>query len=275
MTTDEQNHIGQLREVLANAQAEIARLRAELAERAKINTSFRLFDLVRFMRSELHQADLINDEEYAWLCGESPMSAGDGNGSPSRKRLEDYDKLQAELAELRGYVDATQVDSMRADNTHLRAEVEQWRQAEQLARVQLANEREMLTKCHMDNCRSIVQLAKELAAAREDSARLDWLELTADGINWQTDNTHLITRAAIDSARTQARSVESFIANRQTDDPARASHSRLTIEACGLRQSDAAAYALRLIGMMMQEAHTKGHCCGGTNGNASGKWEET
>ena len=45
------------------------------------------------------------------------------------------------------------------------------------------------------------------------------------------------------------------------------------IEAVGLRQSDAAAYALRLIGMMMQEAHTKGHCCGGETGNASGNWE--
>jgi hypothetical protein len=48
---------------------------------------------------------------------------------------------------------------------------------------------------------------------------------------------------------------------------------RLTIEAVGLRQSDAAAYALRLIGMMMQEAHTKGHSCGGELGNASGNWE--
>jgi len=48
---------------------------------------------------------------------------------------------------------------------------------------------------------------------------------------------------------------------------------RLTIEAVGLRQSDAAAYALRLIGMMMQEAHTNGHSCGGELGNASGNWD--
>ncbi len=48
---------------------------------------------------------------------------------------------------------------------------------------------------------------------------------------------------------------------------------RLTIEAVGLRQSDAAAYALRLIGSMMQEAHTKGHSCGGETGSASGNWE--
>lgn len=48
---------------------------------------------------------------------------------------------------------------------------------------------------------------------------------------------------------------------------------RLTIEAVGLRQSDAAAHALTLIGTMMREAHTRGHCCGGTSGNASGRWE--
>jgi hypothetical protein len=48
---------------------------------------------------------------------------------------------------------------------------------------------------------------------------------------------------------------------------------RLTIEAVGLRQCDAAAYALQLIGSMMQEAHTKGHSCGGELGKASGNWE--
>ena len=48
---------------------------------------------------------------------------------------------------------------------------------------------------------------------------------------------------------------------------------RLHIEAVGLRQTDAVAYALRLIGMMVQSAHTKGHSCGGETGNASGNWE--
>jgi hypothetical protein len=48
---------------------------------------------------------------------------------------------------------------------------------------------------------------------------------------------------------------------------------RLTIDAIGLRQSDAAAFALRLIGMMMQEAHSKGHSCGGELGNAVGGWK--
>ena len=48
---------------------------------------------------------------------------------------------------------------------------------------------------------------------------------------------------------------------------------RLRIDAVGLSQSDAAAYALRLIGMMIQKAHTNGHSCGGVTGNASGRWE--
>ena len=48
---------------------------------------------------------------------------------------------------------------------------------------------------------------------------------------------------------------------------------RMKIESVGLSQSDAASYALRLIGSMMQQAHTKGHSCGGELGNASGNWE--
>ena len=47
----------------------------------------------------------------------------------------------------------------------------------------------------------------------------------------------------------------------------------LTIESFGLRQSDAASYALQLIGSMMQSAHTQGHSCGGETGNACGNWE--
>lgn len=49
---------------------------------------------------------------------------------------------------------------------------------------------------------------------------------------------------------------------------------RLKIEADGYRQSDAAKFALQLIGNMLQEGHTRGHSCGGTYGNASGQWEK-
>ena len=60
-----------------------------------INTNVRLFDLVRFMRSELHEAELITDQEYGWLCAEAPMAKG--QGSPSPRRLEDYDELRAKM----------------------------------------------------------------------------------------------------------------------------------------------------------------------------------
>lgn len=62
-----------------------------------INTNRRLFDLVRFMRSELHEADLITDEEYSWLLSEAPMAKG--GGSPSPRRLEDYDRVKASYLE--------------------------------------------------------------------------------------------------------------------------------------------------------------------------------
>lgn len=60
-----------------------------------INTSVRLFDLVRYMRSELHEAGLITDREYGWLCSEAPMAKG--QGSPSPRRLEDYDEIRAKM----------------------------------------------------------------------------------------------------------------------------------------------------------------------------------
>ena len=63
-----------------------------------INTNQRLFDLVRYMRSELHQAGLITEDEYMWLCLEAPMARGPG--SPSPRRLEDYDVLRARLDEM-------------------------------------------------------------------------------------------------------------------------------------------------------------------------------
>lgn len=66
-----------------------------------INTHVRLFDLVRQQRSELHEADLITDEEYAWLSGAAPMANSKDGGSPSPRRLEDYDDIRAELTRLR------------------------------------------------------------------------------------------------------------------------------------------------------------------------------
>ncbi len=76
----------------------------ESAKKQPINTHVRLFDLVRFMRSELHQAELITDEEYMALCA-GPMALSHRGGSPSRQRLEDYDELAVKLTTLQAKLD--------------------------------------------------------------------------------------------------------------------------------------------------------------------------
>lgn len=65
-----------------------------------INTNTRLFDLVRYMRAELHDADLITDAEYAWLTIDAEMAKSPEGGSPSPRRLEDYDYLKANMIAL-------------------------------------------------------------------------------------------------------------------------------------------------------------------------------
>lgn len=72
-----------------------------MSDKPAINTNVRLFDLVRYMRSDLLMQDLITDDEYVWLCSEAPMANSPDGGSPSPRRLEDYDKLREENATLR------------------------------------------------------------------------------------------------------------------------------------------------------------------------------
>jgi hypothetical protein len=60
----------------------------------------------------------------------------------------------------------------------------------------------------------------------------------------------------------------------ETGEHSGASHCsgfRVTLEAVGLTKAGAMAHALRVISMMMESAHTKGHSCGDINGNASAK----
>ena len=66
-----------------------------------INTNVRLFDLVRYSRAILHEDELITDEEYAWLCGGAEMANSPKGGSPSPRRLEDYDDLSKQLEAMR------------------------------------------------------------------------------------------------------------------------------------------------------------------------------
>lgn len=65
-----------------------------------INTSERLFDLVRYMRSELHEGGLITDQEYAWLCAGDPMATSPTVGSPSAQRLEEYGEMVDRIKQL-------------------------------------------------------------------------------------------------------------------------------------------------------------------------------
>lgn len=153
---------------LAVAKQEVERLK----KKQPINTHVRLFDLVRFMRSELARANLITEEEYAWLCFESPMARGEG--SPSPRRLEDYDDLRAQLATLEA--------------------------SERKAHYEREDARQSLEYCR-----------EQLAAAQADKERLDWLganrhDQSIDGLmenvlNIYYDRHFASLRAAIDAAR--------------------------------------------------------------------------
>lgn len=101
------------REVIANVvDSDFARQLERQRDEARknINTSYRLFDLVRFMRTELHEQGLINDDEYSWLCTSSMATIKEG-GSPSPRRLEEYDDCKAERDQLR-----TEVEQLRKQN---------------------------------------------------------------------------------------------------------------------------------------------------------------
>jgi hypothetical protein len=72
-----------------------------MKDKSEINTSERLFDLVRYMRGQLYEAELIDDREYFWLCSGSPMANSPKGGSPSRKRLEEYDEMRETIKTLK------------------------------------------------------------------------------------------------------------------------------------------------------------------------------
>jgi hypothetical protein len=69
-----------------------------------INTNVRLFDLVRYCRAGLHEEGLIDDKEYAWLCAEASINKSPSGGSPSARRLEDYDQLKDRIKRLEAFV---------------------------------------------------------------------------------------------------------------------------------------------------------------------------
>lgn len=64
----------------------------------------RLFDLVRYARSYLHESELITDEEYTWLCSDAPLARSAEGGSPSPRRLEAYDAVRTRLTRMEDLV---------------------------------------------------------------------------------------------------------------------------------------------------------------------------
>lgn len=87
------------RDIIKGMEGNIAACEADnerLTREQPISSHLRQFDLVRQMRGELHRQNLITDEEYVWLCRHNPTREA---GSPSPRRLEDYDELRAKLAE--------------------------------------------------------------------------------------------------------------------------------------------------------------------------------
>ncbi len=94
-----------------------------------------------------------------------------------RDELSVRSKLERELAEVKALEQASLLE--RQDVQHL------------------LNEADIVNDTIEDG---VKQLVAQLATAQEDQKRLDWLELTADGANWQMSETCLVTRAAIDAA---------------------------------------------------------------------------
>ena len=95
--------------VMAEFARKLERERDEVREQiaaSAINTNVRLFDLVRYSRASLHEDELITDEEYAWLCGGAEMANSPKGGSPSPRRLEDYDEIRKQLEALREAIGA-------------------------------------------------------------------------------------------------------------------------------------------------------------------------
>lgn len=93
---------------------ELTRLRNRVAEALEMTKpNQRLFDLVRHQRSELLDAGLITSEEYAALVASTapgvPMPPN--GGSPSPRRLEDYDRAKAAFAAERDAALASALES--------------------------------------------------------------------------------------------------------------------------------------------------------------------
>ena len=133
-----------------------------------IKTNKRLFDLVRFQRSELLEAGLITEDEYLYILSDAPLAKG--GGSPSPRRLEDYDQVKA------SYMEALELCE-RSKNTA----VNKW-----VARLKVAED-----------------ALKEIARQRLSSEMDDHTSETADWLGGYEEVVR-IARAALDSGNNPA-----------------------------------------------------------------------
>jgi hypothetical protein len=112
----------------------------------------RLFDLVRYVRGELHQADLITDEEYAELA----------KYQGSVKRLETYDSITKERDQLRAELalwgievlpdGSTQTDMKRYHKYYRASATKQLRETLRTLEQAAGKYAEWMGPLHSDDC---------------------------------------------------------------------------------------------------------------------------
>lgn len=102
-------------------------------------TNERLFDLVRYKRSELYEANLIDEQEYIELVIE-----GGSHKRKSVSRLEDYDKVRADLAAAHANISQREsaMDNLREElvQANIRADAAHERAERQLAVIDVMRE---------------------------------------------------------------------------------------------------------------------------------------
>ena len=92
--------------------------------KSDINTNARLFDLVRYQRMELFEAELITSDEYDWLAHGCKLAKG--AGSPSSRRLEDYDRIITRMDKMEKALKEISAQNLRAEMDDHTADHAEW-----------------------------------------------------------------------------------------------------------------------------------------------------
>jgi hypothetical protein len=187
------------RELIA-VQAECERLTTEILERAALN------------REVMRERDSL-ESELARLRADLERFTGHGLldchaiCDQRDAAVAERDSLRAEVERLKqvsgGYYDSSKAWMTRAEKAE--ADNAKWQKLLLMSRddreIDLISEIEEQARLLGMSGEREADLLGKLGRLEKDKERLDWLHLTADGITWQTlDNTHLVTRDAIDAA---------------------------------------------------------------------------